>query len=93
MTHLKDSVREAERLQGNAHKSVENAVTKAQEVHEQMVELSKEAARLREKGNTAHNSLTKSRGEEESCHQQFWALKYEIEGAIRVRTGVLLVDT
>ena len=71
MRELKDSVREAERLQEDAHKSVEKAVTRAQEAHELMVELSDEVDRLREKANGAHNSLTKSKREADSLHRQY----------------------
>jgi len=71
MRELKDSVREAERLQEDAHKTVEKAVTRAQEAHELMVELSEEVDRLREKANTAHNSLTKSKREADSLHRQY----------------------
>ena len=71
MRELKDSVREAERLQEDAHKSVEKAVTRAQEAHELMVELSEEVDRLREKANAAHNSLTKSKREADSLHRQY----------------------
>ena len=71
MRELKDSVREAEKLQEDAHKSVEKAVTRAQEAHDLMVELSEEVDRLRDKANAAHNSLTKSKREADSLHRQY----------------------
>jgi len=71
MRELKDSVREAERLQEDAHKSVEKAVTRAQEAHELMVELSEEVDRLRGKANTAHTSLTESKREADLLHRQY----------------------
>jgi uncharacterized coiled-coil DUF342 family protein len=50
---------------------VEKAVTRAQEAHDLMVELSEEVDRLREKANTAHNSLTKSKREADSLHREY----------------------
>jgi len=71
MRDLKDSVRDAERLQEDAHKSVEKAVTRAQEAHDLMVELSDEVDRLREKANTAHTGLTQSKREADLLHGQY----------------------
>jgi len=71
MRELKDSVRDAERLQEDAHKSVEKAVTRAQEAHDLMVELSEEVDRLREKANTAHTRLTRSKREADLLHGQY----------------------
>jgi uncharacterized coiled-coil DUF342 family protein len=71
MRELKDSVRDAERLQEDAHKSVEKAVMKAQEAHDLMVELSEEVDRLREKANTAHTGLTRSKREADMLHGQY----------------------
>jgi uncharacterized coiled-coil DUF342 family protein len=71
MRKLKDSVRDAERQQEDAHKSVERAVMRAQEAHDLMVELSEEVDRLRGKANTAHTSLTKSKREADSLHGQY----------------------
>ena len=68
---LKDSVRNAEKLQEDAHKSVEKAVKKAQEAHDLMVELSEEVDRLREKANTAHTGLTRSKREADMLHGQY----------------------
>ena len=68
---FKDSVRDAERLQEDAHKSVEKAVMKAQEAHDLMVELSEEVDRLREKANTAHTGLTRSKREADMLHGQY----------------------
>ena len=68
---FKDSVRDAERLQEDAHKSVEKAVKKAQEAHDLMVELSEEVDRLREKANTAHTGLTRSKREADMLHGQY----------------------
>ena len=71
MRELKDSVRDAERLQEDAHKSVEKAVARAQEAHDLMVELSEEVDRLREKANTAHTRLTRSKREADLLHGQY----------------------
>ena len=71
MRELKDSVRDAERLQEDAHKSVEKAVARAQEAHDLMVELSEEVDRLREKANTAHTRLTSSKREADLLHGQY----------------------
>jgi uncharacterized coiled-coil DUF342 family protein len=71
MRNLKDSVRDAERQQEDSHKSVERAVMRAQEAHDLMVELSEEVDRLREKANTAHTSLTKSKREADSLHSKY----------------------
>ena len=68
---FKDSVRDAERLQEDAHKSVEKAVKNAQEAHDLMVELSEEVDRLREKANTAHTGLTRSKREADMLHGQY----------------------
>ncbi len=71
MRELKDSVRDAERLQEDAHKSVEKAVARAQEAHDLMVELSEEVDRLRVKANTAHTRLTRSKREADLLHGQY----------------------
>lgn len=71
MRELKDSVRDAERLQEEAHKSVERAVRSAQEAHDLMVELSEEVDRLREKANSAHSSLTRSKREADTMHGRY----------------------
>ena len=71
MRELKDSVRDAERLQEDAHKSVEKAVARAQEAHDLMVELSDEVDRLRVKANTAHTRLTRSKREADLLHGQY----------------------
>ena len=71
MRELKDSVRDAERQQEDAHRSVERAVMRAQEAHDLMVELSEEVDRLRDKANTAHTGLTKSKREADSLHGQY----------------------
>ena len=71
MRELKDSVRDAERSQEDAHKSVEKAVARAQEAHDLMVELSEEVDRLREKANTAHTRLTRSKREADLLHGQY----------------------
>ena len=68
---FKDSVRDAERLQEEANKSVEKAVMKAQEAHDLMVELSEEVDRLREKANTAHTGLTRSKREADMLPGQY----------------------
>ena len=89
MRELKDSVREAERNQEDAHKTVEEAVKKAQEDHNLMVNLSMEVDSLREKANAAHITLTKSKKEADSSHSQSISLKYRIEGAIRLKMGAI----
>ena len=69
--YLKDAVRDAERLQEDAHKTVEKAVRKAQEAHDLMVELSEEVDRLRGKANSAHLGLTNSKSEADALHSQY----------------------
>ena len=69
--YLKDAVRDAERLQEDAHKTVEKAVKKAQEAHDLMVELSEEVDRLRGKANSAHLGLTNSKREADALHSQY----------------------
>ena len=69
--YLKDAVRDAERLQEDAHKTVEKAVRKAQEAHDLMVELSEEVDRLRGKANSAHLGLTNSKSEADTLHSQY----------------------
>ena len=68
---LKDAVRDAERLQEDAHKTVEKAVRRAQEAHDLMVELSEEVDRLRGKANSAHLGLTNSKSEADTLHSQY----------------------
>jgi len=69
--YLKDAVRDAERLQEDAHKTVEKAVRKAQEAHDLMVELSEEVDRLSGKANSAHLGLTNSKSEADALHSQY----------------------
>tara|TARA_Y100001970_G_scaffold198368_1_gene241332 strand:- start:10367 stop:11242 length:876 start_codon:yes stop_codon:yes gene_type:complete len=71
MRGLKDSVRAAESSQEEAHKSVEISVRRAQEAHDLMVELSEEVDRLREKANSAHEELNKSKREADALHSQY----------------------
>ena len=71
MRGLKDSVRAAESSQEEAHKSVEISVRRAQEAHDLMVELSEEVDRLREKANSAHGELNKSKREADALHSQY----------------------
>ena len=68
---LKTKVREAERLQEDAHNRVERAVMEAQEAHDLMVELSDEVDRLRERANSAHSGLTKSKREADALHNLY----------------------
>ncbi|MEE3270234.1 MAG: hypothetical protein VX204_03885 [Candidatus Thermoplasmatota archaeon] len=68
---LKDTVRSAEASQEEAHKSVESSVNRAQEAHDLMVELSEEVDRLREKANSAHGELNKSKREADALHSQY----------------------
>tara|TARA_B100001750_G_scaffold64853_1_gene51492 strand:+ start:634 stop:1467 length:834 start_codon:yes stop_codon:yes gene_type:complete len=71
MRDLKDAVRAAEASQEEAHKSVEISVGRAQESHDLMVELSEEVDRLREKANSAHGELNKSKREADALHSQY----------------------
>ena len=71
MRGLKDAVRAAESSQEEAHKSVEVSVRRAQEAHDLMVELSEEVDRLREKANSAHGELNKSKREADALHSQY----------------------
>ena len=71
MRELKDAVRVAEASQEEAHKSVEISVGRAQESHDLMVELSEEVDRLREKANSAHGELNKSKREADALHSQY----------------------
>ena len=71
MRGLKGSVRAAESSQEEAHKSVEISVRRAQEAHDLMVELSEEVDRLREKANSAHGELNKSKREADALHSQY----------------------
>tara|TARA_B100000676_G_scaffold97024_1_gene96929 strand:- start:19773 stop:20600 length:828 start_codon:yes stop_codon:yes gene_type:complete len=71
MRGLKDAVRAAEASQEEAHKSVEVSVRRAQEAHDLMVELSEEVDRLREKANSAHGELNKSKREADALHSQY----------------------
>ncbi|MFL2493157.1 MAG: coiled-coil protein [Candidatus Thalassarchaeum sp.] len=71
MRGLKDAVRSAEASQEEAHKSVESSVSRAQEAHDLMVELSEEVDRLREKANSAHGELNKSKREADALHSQY----------------------
>lgn len=71
MRGLKDAVRAAEASQEEAHKSVEISVRRAQEAHDLMVELSEEVDRLREKANSAHGELNKSKREADALHSQY----------------------
>jgi len=71
MRALKDSVRAAESSQEEAHKSVEISVRRAQDAHDLMVELSDEVDRLREKANSAHGELNKSKREADALHSRY----------------------
>ena len=71
MRSLKDAVRAAEASQEEAHKSVEISVRRAQEAHDLMVELSEEVDRLREKANSSHGELNKSKREADALHSQY----------------------
>ena len=68
---LKSKVREAERSQEDAHNKVERAVSEAQEAYDLMVELSDEVDRLRERANSAHSGLTKSKKEADALHNLY----------------------
>ena len=71
MRGLKDTVRAAEASQEEAHKTVETSVRRAKESHDLMVELSEEVDRLREKANSAHGELNKSKREADALHSQY----------------------
>ena len=71
MRGLKDTVRAAEASQEEAHKSVEISVRRAQDAHDLMVELSEEVDRLREKANSSHGELNKSKREADALHSQY----------------------
>ena len=64
-------VREAESVQDSAHKAVEAAVSSAQDAHDLMIELSDEVDRLRDKANTEHISLTKSKAMADDLHRKY----------------------
>ena len=64
-------VREAESVQDSAHKAVEAAVSSAQDAHDLMIELSDEVDRLRDKANTEHISLTKSKTKADELHRKY----------------------
>ena len=64
-------VREAESVQDSAHKAVEAAVSSAQDAHDLMIELSNEVDRLRDKANTEHISLTKSKARADDLHRKY----------------------
>ncbi|MEC7686317.1 MAG: hypothetical protein VYB47_01960, partial [Candidatus Thermoplasmatota archaeon] len=57
--------------QEEAHKSVEISVRRAQDAHDLMVELSEEVDRLREKANSAHGELNKSKREADALHSRY----------------------
>jgi len=71
MRELKDAVRAAEASQEEAHKSVEISVRRAQEAHDLMVELSEEVDRLRDKANSSHGELNRSKREADALHSQY----------------------
>ena len=71
LSDLKSSVRSAERAQEEAHNRVEKAVLSAQDAHDLMVELSEEVDRLRDRANSAHSGLTKSKKEADSIHSLY----------------------
>jgi len=64
-------VRDAESSQDTAHKAVEAAVSSAQDAHDLMIELSDEVDRLRDKANTEHMSLTKSKSQADDLHRKY----------------------
>ena len=64
-------VRDAESVQDSAHKAVEAAVSSAQDAHDLMIELSDEVDRLRDKANTEHISLTKSKAMADDLHRKY----------------------
>ncbi len=64
-------VQVAEARQTEAHKSVERSVLSAQEAHDLMIELSEEVDRLRDSANKQHLSLTSSKREADTLHNQY----------------------
>jgi len=68
---LKIQLRDAEKIQEDAHKKVKRAVIGAQEAHDLMAELSEEVDRLREKANSAQSGVTRSKREADSLHGRY----------------------
>lgn len=68
---LKMQLRDAEKSQEEAHKKVKGAVSRAQEAHDLMAELSDEVDRLREKANSAQAGVTRAKREADSLHGRY----------------------
>ena len=68
---MKRDLRNAEKSQEKAHKNVEKAVSKAQDSHDLMAELSDEVDRLREKANKAQAGVTRAKREADSLHSRY----------------------
>ena len=68
---MKRNLRDAEKSQEKAHKNVEKAVSKAQDSHDLMAELSNEVDRLREKANKAQAGVTRAKREADSLHSRY----------------------
>lgn len=57
--------------QSDAHKSVERAVARAQDAHDQMKRGEKEVGRLRDKANSAHLAWKAAKSEADEHHEQY----------------------
>ena len=68
---LKIKLRDAERKQDEAHRKVKKAVTKAQEAHDLMAELSDEVDRLRSEANNTQSGVTRAKREADSLHARY----------------------
>tara|TARA_B100001996_G_scaffold324042_1_gene269407 strand:+ start:450 stop:1301 length:852 start_codon:yes stop_codon:yes gene_type:complete len=69
--NMKRDEREAKYSQAKAHDDVEDAVKKAQEAHDLMMELSEEVDRLREIANNAQMEVTISKREADIMHSRY----------------------
>ena len=68
---LKIKLRDSERKQDEAHRNVKKAVSKAQEAHDLMAELSDEVDRLRSEANNAQSGVTRAKREADSLHARY----------------------
>ena len=70
-SELESQIRKAARLQEEAHRLVEDAVTTAQESHDLMIELSEEVDRLRAKANSSQEGVIRSKREADLLHNKY----------------------
>ena len=70
-SELESQIRKAARLQEDAHRLVEDAVTTAQESHDLMIELSEEVDRLRAKANSSQEGVIRSKREADLLHNKY----------------------